>query len=496
MAHTTPAFDETVEKLLDEWNVPGLGVSVVQGDQIHVKSYGVAHLNGEACTEDTLFDCASTSKSFTAACIALLVQDETYPDVQWRTPVSKILPDDFVLQDPYLTANVTIEDILSHRTGDPSHEDAIYGQKAAQPDDAKSVTRLLRNLPFNKPLRTDYQYSNVMYTVATHLIETVTGEKYSDFVRKRLWKPLGMNNTFHDLPGIEAGHAGSRLASGYKWDKEKKQHIAIPSYAQPEAQGAGCQYSSVGDYAKWVRALLQHSAPLSEDSHKEMIKGRIPVPYDGNDALPLYGHTLYALGLNVESYRGHTVIGHDGTFYGFRALMRYLPGKDWGVVMFGNSYDAFYVEQILFHQLMDKLLAVPQEGHTDWPSYWRKCYEDDEEEQDLDLELLPPETPEPLPVSLEKLAGEYFHPGYRYLKLELKEGCLEADCTDRCMPFTLKFSHLSASRFVAEHQDVLFKNKQKLKAEFNMSNDGNVNSLGIALCAEMEGELIWFQKRT
>jgi CubicO group peptidase (beta-lactamase class C family) len=414
--------------------------------------------------------------------------------VQWRTPVSKILPDDFVLPDPYLTAHITVEDILSHRTGDPGHDDAVFGQKAAHPDDAKSVTRNLRNLPFNKPLRTDYQYSNVMYTVATHLIETVTGVKYGDFVREKLWEPLGMTSTFHDLPGVEAGKANDRLATGYKWDKEKKECFAIPSYTQPEAQGAGCQYSSVADYAKWVRALLQQSAPLSEDSHKEMIKGRIPVPFDGNDALPLYGHTLYALGLNVESYRGHTVIGHDGTFYGFRALMRYLPDQNWGVVMFGNSYDAFYVEQIVFHQLMDEILAVPQEGRTHWPNYWRKCYEDEEKEEDIDPELLPPESPEPLPLTLEKLTGDYFHPGYRTLVLEFKEDHLEADCTDRCMPFTLNFSHLSGSRFVVEQQDVLFKSKQKLKAEFDMSDDGEVRRLGVALCAEMEGELIWFEK--
>jgi hypothetical protein len=108
--------------------------------------------------------------------------------------------------------------------------------------------------------------------------------------------------------------------------------------------------------------------------------------------------------------------------------------------------------------------------------------------------LLPPESPEPLPVTLEKLTGDYFHPGYRTLMLEFKEDYLEADCTDRCMPFTLNFSHLSGSRFVVEQQDVLFKSKQKLKAEFDMSDDGEVRRLGVALCAEMEGELIWFEK--
>lgn len=394
-----------------------------------------------------------------------------------------------------MTENVTVEDILSHRSGDPSHDDAIYGQKAEHPDNAKSVTRNMRNLPFNKPLRTDYQYSNVMYTVATHLIETVTGGTYSDFVRKNLWEPLGMSSTYHDLPGIDAGNVMAHLAAGYKWDKDKQEHFCIPSYAQPEAQGAGCQYSSVSDYAKWVRALIQRSAPLSEESHKEMVTGRIPVPYDGNDALPLYGHTLYALGLNVESYRGHTVVGHDGTFYGFRSSMRYLPNHNWGVVLFGNSYDSYYVNQILFHQLMDDVLKTPKEEATDWPAYWRKCYDDDEKEEEQDPGLSPPESPESLPVTIERLAGEYYNAGYRTLRLEMKEGQLESDCTDRCMPFHLTFEHLTAKKFVAVHQDVLFRNKRKMNAEFDISEDGTIHSLGIPLCIEMEDTLIKFEKR-
>ncbi|KAF3050072.1 hypothetical protein E8E11_009630 [Didymella keratinophila] len=215
MAHANAAFDKNVERLIGEWKVPGLGVAIVQGDQIHAKGYGVAILDGTPCTADTLFDCASTSKSFTAACVALRVDDEAYSDVQWRTPVSKLLPDDFVCPDPYLIANITIEDILSHRTGEPGHDDALFGTKAAEPDNAKSITRKMRDLPFNKPLRTDYQYSNLMFTVATHLIETVTGESYPDFVRKRIWEPLEMTNTFHDVPNVEVDNAEDRLAMGY-----------------------------------------------------------------------------------------------------------------------------------------------------------------------------------------------------------------------------------------------------------------------------------------
>lgn len=459
------------------------------------KGYGSASLDGTPCTAESLFDCASTSKSFTAACIALLVDDEAYPDVQWRTLVSQLLPNDFVCPDSYLTANITVEDILSHRTGEPGHDDALFGMRAAEPDDAKSITRKLRDLPFNKPLRTDYQYSNLMFTVATHLIETVTGEAYPDFLRSRIWQPLGMTNTYHDVPSVETGNAKDRLAMGYHWDKEGEKYLEVPSYAQPEGQGAGCVFSSVTDYAKWVRALVNRSGPLSEDAHNEMVKGRTIVPFEGNDALPFYGHALYALGLITESYRGHLVVGHDGSFDGFRAMMRFLPGHDWGVVAFGNSDDAFFVHQILLHQLMDDVLHVPQATRTDWPKYWRKCHADEENDDEKeDAELLPPETQEPLPLPLKELVGTYFNAGYRDLVLTAKGGRLEADCTDRGMPFILEFDHLSGSAFVAEQKDLLNRSRRKLKASFEMAEDGTVQRLGVPLCDEMEGEPIWFDK--
>ncbi|KAJ4352604.1 hypothetical protein N0V95_004109 [Ascochyta clinopodiicola] len=481
MAHATAAFDEKVRGIIKEWKVPGLAIAVIQNDEIDAKGYGVSHLDGEPCTQDTLFDCA--------------IANEAYPDVQWHTPVSEILPEDFVLPDPYLTANATVEDVLSHRTGDPGHDDSFYGQKAVKPDDAKSITQNLRNLPFNKPLRTEYQYSNGMYTVATHLIESVTGESYSEFVRKNIWQPLDMLNTYHDIKNVETGNAEARLAMGHRWDKEYGKYITIPSYAQPEGQGAGCVYSSVSDYARWVRALLHRSGPLSEDAHKEMIRGRIIIPFESGDALPLYGHSVYALGLVVESYRGHVVIGHDGSFAGFKALMRYLPGQNWGVVMFGNSDDAFYVLQILLHQLVDEVLEIPHEECTDWPAYWRQ-YQLDEETEEETQELLPPESPKPLPVPLKSLAGTYSNAGYHELVLTHDKGVLEADCSDRGMPFMLRFDHFSGKDFVVKGEDLLDKSIRRIKAEFAIDGDGKVQGLGISLCRTIKDELIWFTRRS
>jgi CubicO group peptidase (beta-lactamase class C family) len=207
--------------------------------------------------------------------VTLLVDDEKYPDVQWSTPVSKLLPDDFVLPDAYLTKQVTIEDILSHRSGIASHDESYLSVRGKEPDNAKSMTRNLRNLEFVKPLSTEHIYCNIMFTVAVHLIETVTGMSYTEFVRTKLWKPLGMTNTFHDVPDIFANSANDRRTTSYHWDSNTESYIALPHYPPaPEGHGAGAIFSSAGDYAKWFRALLKRDTILSEASHRALATPR------------------------------------------------------------------------------------------------------------------------------------------------------------------------------------------------------------------------------
>lgn len=116
-------FAEHVDKILEEWHVPGIAIAVVQNDKISSRGFGKACLDPEKpVTPDTLFDIASCSKSLTAGAVALLVEDdERYPDVKWDAKMSALLPDDFVMSADSFTKGVTVEDILSHRTGLPGY---------------------------------------------------------------------------------------------------------------------------------------------------------------------------------------------------------------------------------------------------------------------------------------------------------------------------------------------------------------------------------------
>jgi CubicO group peptidase (beta-lactamase class C family) len=115
----SPEYRAHVEDLMKRYHVPGLAVAIVQSDKIASAGYGLASIDTtRPCTADTLFDIGSCSKSLTAAAVGLLVNDDiNYPHVQYKTVVSSLLPDDFIMQGDGYTENVTVEDMLSHRTG-------------------------------------------------------------------------------------------------------------------------------------------------------------------------------------------------------------------------------------------------------------------------------------------------------------------------------------------------------------------------------------------
>jgi CubicO group peptidase (beta-lactamase class C family) len=128
--------------------------------------------------------------------MSLLVDDNRkYPHVDWKTPISDLIRDDFVLEDEYATAHTTIEDALSHRTGMPRHDESYGGLYNGHKGTPRDLVRSLRYLPLTAEPRTRFQYCNMMFVVISHVIEALEGMWLGDFLRERIWKPLGMNST-------------------------------------------------------------------------------------------------------------------------------------------------------------------------------------------------------------------------------------------------------------------------------------------------------------
>jgi len=327
------------------------------------KGFGYASIDDKTpVTPHTLFYAASTTKSFTASIAALLVEDKhNYCHIEWSTPISNLARDDFVLEDKYNEAQISIEDCLSHRTGYPRHDQAWILHHTSTVDQV----RKLRHLAPSAPLRTKWQYNNMMFIVVSHVIELLTGKPLKDVFDEWLWKPLNMSETYL---GLEAGkqckenNPDCTISRNYKWDNRTSAMQEIPLSSLPEASGAGGIVSNVNDYAKWVRSLVMESGPLSHSSYTAL---RTPhsIAMDGGEPFAT-GPVWYGLGLTGAVYQNHKVIFHDGGLGGFYTRMMYLPGTEFGFVIMHNAPTPS--QNVVAYRLIDDFLGVPEAKRVDF----------------------------------------------------------------------------------------------------------------------------------
>ncbi|XWW98693.1 hypothetical protein V2A60_006695 [Cordyceps javanica] len=549
-------FRDRAEALIAKYRVPGLAVAITHRGRVEARAFGLARLDPPVpCTPDTLFDIASASKSMTAASVALLVEDdERYPAVRYDAVVSELLPGDFVMPTEALTKEVTVDDILSHRTGMPTHDWSYLGTVSKTPDTHRSVTRNLRNLPVCAPLRTRYMYNNMMYTVAAHLVEQTSGLSFSDFLETHFFVPLGMTSSSLQPSRARAKGLEARLATGYTWvrggEDGRGRQAPVPMVECPEADGAGSIITSVRDYILWVRALLLRrdgAPPVITDAVRDgLLRPRAIVDLDGRDLLPHSSPRLYCAGLESDYYRGHQRVQHGGGVTGFGTKQLFLPAHDFGCVIATNSGEGGHAAgAVLARELVDEVLGVSAaaaaagEARTDWEAVVDKSEAEAEEEDDPDkceaalaaailaslgegdkeeeqeegqgakvgedeLKKTPPQR-QPLTTPLETYAGTYEHPGYHQLLLESKDGQLFVDASERSFGFTGVFHHVADQRLftlrIAESEAWGGQDLTAVKAEFTLDDNksgGRVTRLGIAMEPDMEDtneEMIWFTRK-
>jgi CubicO group peptidase (beta-lactamase class C family) len=182
-------FDDYVNNAIREWQVPGVAIAVVKDDRLVLaRGYGVRELGKpELVDENTMFAIGSSSKAFTAALIAMLVDEGK---LKWDDPATKYLPG-FQLFDPYATRELTVSDLLSHRSG-LARGDLLWYASAY---DRNEVLRRIRYLKPTWSMRSHFGYQNVMFLAAGQIVPSITGKNWDDFVRERIFTPLGMKST-------------------------------------------------------------------------------------------------------------------------------------------------------------------------------------------------------------------------------------------------------------------------------------------------------------
>lgn len=462
-------------------------------------------------TEHTHFAVGSTTKAFTAAGVSFLVEDnEEYPHIQWDTPVHSIIPDDFVLYDDWYTTHVTIEDALSHRSGLPRH-DFTWAFNTVSPREA---VRKLRHLPLTEPIRTKWQYCNLMFVTMGHLIEIVTGKTLGDFLRERIWAPIGMNETFISFAEARAARPRVDISRGYYTDRAGNS-VDVGDYDWSQSSGAGNMVSSATDYAKWLRVMIDRAPPISSASHAQLVSAHSIVSPNvlGPNSAPI----TYGFGWTIRSYHSEVLIDHGGAQPGYATGVFYLPRRKFGLVLFSNNMMAGSLAiQSLAYGLIDDLLRIPDKERIDWVSLadWALRMINSTFTREV-LQLMYPTIPDPpLPPSadLSAFTGVYTHPAYPPLNITSGDdhcpGDLLPPLSNHTKPVKLcvtslfdeglndytpvEIMHVSGDFWALGAE---FTGMPALtKVEFRLGPDGRTQSVGVLIEPAMKGELIWWDR--
>ncbi|WP_374470208.1 serine hydrolase [Phenylobacterium sp.] len=365
-------FDARVEAVRRQVGAPGVAVAIVENGKVTLaRGYGAKTLSGgDRVDSDTLFQIGSVTKGFTTAALATLVDEGK---LGWDDKVIDHLPS-FRMYDPWVTREMTVRDLLVHRSGlGPGQGDLML-----VPATNLSRAETVRRLRFLKPatsFRSAYAYDNVLYIVAGELIEAVTGQPWEIYVRDRLFQPAGMaNSVTNDLDRFAAANralphgrtAGELRGMGPQAALDEKA-VAI----SPNAGPAGSIASTAEDMGRWLAVqLAAGQAPggarvFSAASGAEMWKPVVPVPIiTFSGALPPATPSFrnYGLGWTIQDYRGHRIVQHGGATLGFRATMMMIPEKNVGFVVMTNSEETALI-QGLQYELADHYLGLPR---RDW----------------------------------------------------------------------------------------------------------------------------------
>lgn len=373
-------LDTMVETLRKQVGAAGVSIAIVEGDNTTVsRGWGVRKL-GDPTPVDaaTIFQTGSTGKAMTAAALAVLVDDGK---IGWDDPIIKHMPW-FRMYDAWVTREMTIRDLLVHRSG------LGLGQGDLMFVPRTNLTRrqTVERVAFLKPrtsFRSAYAYDNVLYAVAGQLVEEVSGKRWEDFIRERVLRPGGMLDATSDSEE-RFSHANrsfphARL-SGVLRGLGPQQLIDERDELGRTAAPAGGLALSANDMAAWLHIqLAQGALPdgkrlFSAAQAREMWKPVTPMPVSNlPDSLKLAQPTYqsYALGWQVQDYRGHRMISHGGGVFGSITRVVMLPDQKVGFAIMLNSEDSGMLLGLTY-ALVDHYLGLPDNG---WIAKWESWYQ-------------------------------------------------------------------------------------------------------------------------
>lgn len=406
------------QQALDHWKIPGAAIAIIHDDKLYfLEGFGVKEKGKPApVTPDTVFPIASCSKTFTVTLLAMLVDERK---IWWDDPVRQHLPW-FRLKDPLADLNVTVRDLLTHRTGLGKHEPLWYKTPWTIEERAKKLQFLDPQYSF----RSHFEYQATAYGVAGLAAAKAGGSTWEELIQKRVLTPLDMKTASPVFPGAGA----VELASPHK--QTGRGVVVLERYPLDIPDPAGSVHASARDLSKFLHFILRGGVTpkkerlVSVDNLFETLSPQMVIPRKGL-AIALNPQTNvlnYTLGWVAQDYRGKWMILHGGTVDGFRVQLTLVPEAKLAIALV-NNLDRTWMNFALSNTLVDRFCGLK---HQDWNQYCEDINDEVERinKQALNALLKSQRQGTKPSLRLEDYVGKYVDPAYGLCEISVLDGKL------------------------------------------------------------------------
>lgn len=352
-------LDNFIEEGMAEWEIPGLAVAVIkEGEIVFIKGYGINKLGEEQNVDTrTMFMIGSTTKAMTAVALAMLVDEGK---ITWDDKIMQHMPE-FQLYDPYVTRELTVLDLLTHRAG-IGNTDLLWLTEF----DSDEVLYQMRYAKPAYSFRAGYTYQNLMWAAAGKLVEKLSNKSWEAFMQERIFDPLGMDRSIAISEDLES-HA-NYVSPHYKIDGEIQ---VIERINATKIAPAGDVWSSIEDMAKWTAFMIDSGKVdgkrlLEPETYSELIKPQTIVSDVGfypTASLTRPRWKTYAMGWFQHDYKQHDLTFHTGSLWGLIAIIGIIPDENFGVYVLGNL-DHAELRHAVMYKAID--LYVDHDNSRDW----------------------------------------------------------------------------------------------------------------------------------
>lgn len=468
-------FDQFVRTVLNDWKIPGLAVGIIKGDSIFLsKGYGYRNLEQKLpVTGKTIFPIASISKTFTGIDLCLLEEEGK---LNLQEPVKEYVPQ-FMLYNDLLTNETTLIDLLSHRTGLPSHDAVWWGTDKTR----EQLFNGLRYLQPNKGLREEWQYSNISYMAAGYILQLVSGDSWETYTQKKILDPLGMSATHFSVKEIEGSSDFSYPYAYHNGEMIRR------AFRNLDAIGpCGGINSSLEDMLKYLQMLVGKGSYKDKRivSEKVLLKAQRPVitiRYRSANGIA----SAYGLGFIQESFDKYMLLEHRGQIDGFTSVLTLVPEKKIGIILLANT-EVVQPTGILRDRLLQALLGLPlTEVHVKAAKDWLSYTESQQREASTKVQKILDRSDRIKGThpshSLDAYVGTYSHPAYGSIRVEKDEEELRISRDDH----RSKLSHYHYDYFLTHELFPFY----RTTVEFRTNGDGDIDQLVIQMENKVEPTL-------